>query len=442
MCTFPFRSLGFLLITLTILLPAESALSIDKAKWGKVPKAHLSMTSYAADTSAVAVKLFDFAQYEVFLESEVEFHFKHHYRIKILKESGKSYGDLALVFRDKDKILNLKAQTILPNGKKHKIKKIYEEQQKGSFKVRKGSFPALEVGAIIEVEYQVLKNNYTFPPVWYFQDELPTLESTVTMKMSTGFIFKENVHNDSRNRVKFFEEEYMNQGERRALPMFVWQARNLPAVKQEPYISSLDNYRAKVTFQFSAYRYGRTNVQFIKDLPTLCNELLDESDYRSFLKPDSKVKKLVSKLTTGATSDREKMKRVYEYARDNLQEETYTSSFGAAKTQKSVFKDGTASPSERNLFLLSMLRAAGIGARPMLISTRSNGRVVPERPFLRQYNRTVVFAMEGRKIYLMDANDRFVPFGDVPPDCLVDVGLVIEKDNPQFLRNPNQDLKS
>jgi len=415
---------------------------MEEKKWGKVPKEYLTMTSYPRDTSAAAVKLFDFAEYEVFLGDEVEFHFKRHYQIKLLKESAKSYGDLVLAFRNDDKVQKIRAQTILPTGKKYKIKKIYDEREKGSFKVKKGSFPALDVGAIIEVQYEVLKKNFITPPPWYFQEPLPTIESTVTMKMSTGFMFTYNVHNDSRKRVVFSQEDYMNQDERKFIPMFIWQARNLPAVKAEPYISTLDNYRANVTFQFSGYRYAHANVKFIKDLPTLCNELLNDRDYRSFMKPDSKVKKLVVKLTEGANSNREKLQRVYEYARDVLQDETYTSAYSAAKTQKKVLKEGTASPSERNLFLLSMIRAAGMTARPVLISTRGNGRVVPEHAFLRQYNRTLVFTTLGRQIYLMDANDRFTPFGIVPPNCLVDVGLVIEKDNPQFLRNPNEDLKS
>ncbi|MCZ6820216.1 MAG: DUF3857 domain-containing protein [Calditrichaeota bacterium] len=425
-----------------VILSALSGNASETKKWGKVAPEFLTMTVYENDTSAAAVKLFDVGEIQLWVTDRAAFYFTRHYQIKILKESGKSYADIDIPYWHQDKILKLKAQTIQPDGKKIKVKKIYDEELKKNFKVKKFTLPAVEVGSVIEVEYKLHSKYFTELEPWVFQSDIPAIESMVTLKISTGLIFKSLMQNDPFREVMRSEVEYFNQHERKSLPMFVWHGVNLPAVKNEPYVSTLENYKKKLVFQFQGYKSRWSHVSFIKDLATLCNEMLDDDNYGSFLKPSGDVKKLVSALTQDADSEREKAKRLYEHARDQIEDESYVGSIYARKKQKKVLKERTASDSERNLFLLSMLRAAGLDAKPVLISTRDHGRVNTALPFLSQYNRTLVVTFIAGEIYLLDASDRFTPFGQVPPNSLVEVGLVIEKDNPQFLHNKNEDLKS
>jgi len=91
---------------------------------------------------------------------------------------------------------------------------------------------------------------------------------------------------------------------------------------------------------------------------------------------------------------------------------------------------------------MAMLNAAGVKAMPVLISTRGHGRVDPELPFLNQYNRSLVLVMLGKKLDVLDTSDRFTSMGHLPFSSLFDRGLVIQKNAPQFIRNPNGGLKS
>ncbi len=418
-----------------------SAHASDIKKYGKVEKEYLDMTVFPADTTASAVKIFDVAEMELIYESAVELYFTRHYQIKILDESAKSYADQSIRYWHEDKVRRMKAHTILPNGKKIKVKNFREEEYKKNYKVKKFTLPSVEVGSVLEIEYKVYSKYFYDLEPWSFQSEIPTLESQLSLRLPIGFVFNSKIHNDEQyRRVRMTTEEYLDPSSRRRLEMFIWRSVDLPAVKDEPYISSLKNYRARLDFQFSAYQDRYQSVKFIKDLNTLVDEQLD-GRYGSFLKPTGDVKNVVAELTAGMTSGKDKAEALYKFVRDELEHDSYNA-YSPREKQDKLLQTRKASGSEKNLLLLAMLRAAGLDAKPVLISTRGNGRIDASVPFLRQYNRTIAFVKVEEEIILSDASDRFIPFGSLPFSALVEVGLILEKDNPQFIRNPNRGVKS
>jgi len=117
----------------------------DTKKWGRVQPEYLEMKIYSDDTSAAAIKIFDIGEIDLRLKSGYfELNFVRHYQIKILKESAKSFADDLISYWHKDKIVNIKAHTITPEGKKLKIKKFFDEESKKNFKVKKFTFPQVE----------------------------------------------------------------------------------------------------------------------------------------------------------------------------------------------------------------------------------------------------------------------------------------------------------
>ncbi len=439
MHTTNFKVTLFFILTLFISFVQGS----ETKKWGKVDPQYLKMTVYPQDTSAAAVKIFDVGEYDVRLKNRrFQWTLTHHYQIKILKESGKKYADVAIEYWHEDKILKLKAQTILPNGKKIKLKKkqIFDESLKKKYKIKKFAMPAVEVGSIIEVEYKLLSKYVTFLEPWIFQDEIPTIESVVVLTMSPGFIYHVKPGNDFKNRIQIHTEEYFDVYEDKDLKKYIYRAVNLPAVKKEPYISTLKNYKARLDFQIIGYKTVFNQVKFIEDLPTLIKELLD-GKYGSFLKPQKQVKSLVESLKNTTTNNRDLIRNIYTYVRDQLEDEDEYTSYYTFKKQKDILKTKKASPSERNLFLISMLKAAGFDAKPVLISTREHGRIDPQIPFLDQYNRTIAMLKYNQEVLLLDASDRFVPFGLLPPESYVDTGLIVEKGDVNFVKIPRNALK-
>ncbi|KAA3613327.1 MAG: DUF3857 domain-containing protein [Calditrichaeota bacterium] len=435
-----------LLIVFPLLICSQISFAGLKTKWGKVDKKYLRMTAFAPDTNAAAVKIFDIGDLEIVVSRRFELYFERHYQIKILKDAGKKYADIAIPYWHKDKIVSLKAHTILPSGKKHKVKKkqIFDEEKKGNFRVKKVTFPQVVPGAIIEIRYKLHSDYITNLEPWVFHDEIPVLESRVELKMLPGFTYNVKVGNDPYHLVKKSEEQYstISSGKPSITKKFVYTAKDLPALKYEPYISTMENYRARVDFLILSYRDPYTNYEFAKDRQTLVNELL-EGTHKNFLKPTNEVKDLVADIIGDEPVRRIQIKLIFEYARDNFDEEmSYSAGAYVRRNQKDVIKDKKATNSERNMFMLSMLRAAGFKAEPLLISTWENGWIDPVFPFLTQFNRSIVAIKMGSRFQFLDASKKLGTMHNLPAEDLTFRGLLLKKDAAKIVRIPNKGIKS
>lgn len=120
------------------------------------------MKVYPADSSASAVVLHESAEYELFRSaiygSELEM--RVYRRTKILKESAFEEADLKVYlysYEDKaDYLLAMQGRITLPDGAFYQIKKedFFEEESNERYTVYKASLPNVEVGAVVELEYQ------------------------------------------------------------------------------------------------------------------------------------------------------------------------------------------------------------------------------------------------------------------------------------------------
>jgi hypothetical protein len=431
------------IISLLIIVFLNSIDALEEKKWGKVPDQFKEMKVFPDDTSAAAMKIFDLGKINLVREDKFTMYFERHYQIKILKTGGIKYGDIAIPYWHEDKVIELKAQTILPGGKKKKLEKknIFDEEEKDFYRVKKFSLPAVETGSVIEVKYKLWSKYIRRLEPWVFQDDIPTVESAVSLRMSPGFIYNVLIKNDYNKRVINEEEPYIDPNHHNIiLTEFIYRAENLPAVKEEPYISCLSNYKARLDFQIKKYSRSHVHHTFIKDLKTLCEEVID-SDFGTFFHPTGKVEKIVQQLLRETDPDETKIRVLYEYVRDHFDDENYYGTIYPRREQNEILEKNRASDSERNLLLLSMLLTANVNAAPVLISTRDHGWVDPEFPFLDQYNRTVVLVHLNNRPLLCDASDRLVPFGSLPFNSLGTIGLEITKEGHKFVKIPNAGIK-
>ena len=80
-----------------------------------------------------------------------------------------------------------------------------------------------------------------------------------------------------------------------------------------------------------------------------------------------------------------------------------------------------------------MLRAVGIGADPVIISTIDNGLVHPISPIIDKYNYLIVRVTIDDKSILLDATEKELPFGLLPFRCLNQRGYAISETKPGFI---------
>jgi hypothetical protein len=79
-----------------------------------------------------------------------------------------------------------------------------------------------------------------------------------------------------------------------------------------------------------------------------------------------------------------------------------------------------------NLLLVAALREADLPAEPLLLSTRTHGRVSQEYPLLEQFNYVAaVLPLADNKELLLDATEPLLPAGMLPARCLNRLGHTV-----------------
>ncbi len=404
-------------------------------EWGNVSEEILGLTGIPEDSEADAVILFDKGTIAITLRFDLVI--QRHTRIKILTERGLKHGDVSIYLGSDDKIDELRAQTILPNGKKITLSKkdiFTKKRRSGSEKVF--AIPGVEVGAVIEYAYEVTSKRLTYLAPWQFQHGEFTRLSELTLIIPEGFdyrAFASNAYVPDPQRESFqIADPQMGTS---FVGRFVWRAENLPALKREPYMTTLKDYWPTLFFQFVSYRNPKDTMAdpiiFIKTWDDLAETL--QKSYNPLLRKTRTLERRTLALAPETRDDRIRAEAIYSYVRDSI--ETSASS-GSRKRPNDVLKRKKGSSSEKNMLLIAMLRAAGLEASPLRISTRTNGRLQENWPQLQQFNYTIAHLSIDDEVYFLDTNDSQCPFVLLPPRFLSGKGFLIGEEEGKIVEIP------
>lgn len=440
----------FLFCFAPIAVSAQEKLDI---KFGKVSKEDFNVTSPAIDTATNAVILADVGTSWLDGNSKGFFSLKHthHRRVKILNKKGMDAADVSIMlytFGDgEEKLDECKAITYnIENGEVKQTKlessNIFKEKLSRNVTVRKFTFPNVKEGSILEYTYSITSDFLTHLRSWEFQGtSWPRIYSEYTVKvpqffyyvfLTQGYIPLKH-DRSSKIRVYGISEAGSTQASRGVTlsgPENVnrWVARDVPALKEESYTSTIENHLSKIDFQLQQTQFPeQAPTEYIGSWAKAAENLLKRDDFGSeitrnlvWLHGD------VNKITEGAKSGGEKVKLLYAYVRDHF---TATSSsglfLGENTSLKDVFRKKSGNVAEINLLLIAMLRNAGVMADPVIISTKGNGWAHAVYPLMSKYNYLVCKTYaDGQPVYL-DASQPKMGFGRLSPECYNGPGLVV-----------------
>ena len=416
------------LLVLNMLLGAE-----EIPKFGKVSDEELQMTAIPEDPEADAVVLFDVGDLRIREGSEKYYlTMERHTRVKILTEKGKDYASVSIPFWHEDRIHDLKAHTVLPNGKKIKMdKKAVFEEKVDKTGYKKFALPGVEVGAVIEYTYK-LESDYLYNlEPWFFQNNEFTRLSQYSVIVLPYFGYSVFFRNTLDMEPE--TEDILDPQQRRKLTRYIWRMKDQPPIRKEPYMRTLNDYRAAINFQIREFKSPYAYHKYISDWPDLVKEMREHYDRN--LDDDKSLKEIVQSEAPDSLRAPERIKNLYAFVRDQI--ETGERGYRAVeKSPEEALKDRQGIGVEKNLLLVNLLMLAGFDAHPLLISTRYNGRIVEQQPRLTQFNYMLAYAKYGSRTYVLDTRYSYCPFNLLPVDDLVETGLVINKGTGGFIQIP------
>jgi transglutaminase-like putative cysteine protease len=454
-------------IVFLLLFPFTVLAQKPPIKFGDVPIESLKMVTYEKDTSASAVLLADYGESIIQYDQNDGFilHFERLRRIKILSKDGLDYANFSIPLYhdsgDSEKLAGLKAVTYnLENGKVQETKLkndgIFTEKHDANFDITKITMPNVKVGSVIEITYSV-RSEFIFNfQDWEFQSTIPALWSeyraripeyfayerymqgyvpiavneqtrepnsiTLTSKERTGGRGWSSVSTSfSQDKIDFQEYRYR------------WAAKDVPAFKPEPYITTERDYISKINFELASIKYpNQTATQYMGSWDDINKQYYESPDFHGEITGNGYLKRTVEEITAGLTTPEDKVAAISVYVKTNLTWDGTSRRF-PSKSLKKVLEEKKGSSAEINLLMASLLEKADIKVSPVLLSTRDHGFVRETTPVSSQFNYVICMATIGEKKYLLDATEKYLPTGILPQRCLNGNGFVVSKETYQWV---------
>ncbi|RNC79600.1 MAG: DUF3857 domain-containing protein [Balneola sp.] len=453
-----------LLLTSLFLLYVTNLYS-QTFKFGDIPQEHLEMEVYDKDSTASAVILFSNGETDLtYRNEEFMLTIKRHVRIKILTDEGLDEGDISIRFRNKnssspEEINNIKATSYFldENGKLNKEnigrRDRFTEELSEYASAVKFTMPNLRKGSVFEYSYELVSNNPLNFPDWVFQGDIPVMWSEYTAKIPEWFSFltvSRGFHRYAVNEQKTYNDYfslrsiYMGDTSERIEfkgTEYRYAMKDLPAIKSEPYMKTSLDYLSHIRYKLASIQMPNSMVDnYMTSWRGLVNGMLENGDYGRRLN-GRWVGREVAGLVDDADSDLHKMVKVYNHVSSVMD---WNENYGLWPNKKleDVYEEGTGNGAAINLVLVDFLRAVGLEAHPVMISTRSHGEVIRTFPGSIQFNHTIVYAEVDGIYHLLDAKDDYLPYNLLHPEDLNGEGLLVYPNEELWVPIDNKSTSS
>ncbi len=418
-------------------------------EFGIVGKDDFDYSGIPFDPEANAVVLFDIGETRFELEDNaLVAHYERTTRIKILSREGLDEANVAIPYYtdgygQTEVVKNIEGVTYtLEDGVLRRSavdpSQIFDENVSDKWKVKKFTFNNAQEGAILDLKYTLDSPFLTNLHDWKFQREIPTLYSKYVIRLvpfyEYAFLLQGANHFDHYDsQVGSSREELLGVQYREAVHTFVME--NVQAFTDESYITSADDYIMKVSFQCSRFNDPRYSIK--KDILTTWQDLItffeNDDDFGKYERKSEKLADNILKaMPLNANNPEETIKAIVEYVKANYRWDNKVWVM-ADKSPKDVYQTKSGNSAELNLFLVGLLRTAGLDAYPVIISTRAHGKIKYDYPFRSFFNNVLVLVRTPDLNVLTDATSGILPFDRIPDWCINERGLVVDNDEITWL---------
>jgi hypothetical protein len=423
-----------------VLLYGYSTYGQQVKAYGAVTKDELLLTRYEKDTIAEALVIYDIATLS-FVPDGGGFRriTERSTRIKIFNKQGFKWSEITIpCYQNPSHFEILTAiegttynlENGVLEGTPLEERNIYEEKLENGWSLKKFAMPNVREGSVIEIKY-TLESSFIFTlPSWEFQQRIPVLYSEYKAKMIPYYTYVHLLQGaEDFDQYREYEgkeiEGHYGTGTYEKVQEYVM--KDLPAFRDETYISSYSDYVVKLDFQLAKVNTIAFGTEMIMTTwPELVENMLVNKSFGGYLKAARPLARVLVAPWL-FSSERDKAEAIDTYLKQNYNWNGYVAKL-SDKSAKDFIKTKIGNAAALNLFYVSMLREAGITAYPVLISSRGNGKIHKEYPFNHLFNYVIVMAQIAGKQVALDATDPVCQFGELPARCLNDQGLVIKKD--------------
>ena len=365
-----------------------------------------------------------------------------YFRIKILTDEGRKYGDIEIpFFRDSGKIVNIHARTIRPDGSVvdftgKAFDKSIVKARGVRYMAKTFTMPDVQVGSILEYYYtEDLAENFIFDSHWILSNELFTRKAKFTLNPFTSDYMLINLR-WTWNRLPAGTTP-PSQGSNKVVSL---EASDIPAFQTEDYMPPENEMKARVDFIYSEDSFESDMDKYWKKLGKKRNDRLE-----SFVGKRKAMEQAVGSIVSPNDSPEDKLRKIYArvqqirnttYELEKTEQEEKRNKEKDPGNVEEIWKKQYGDGEELTWLFLALARAAGFEASGAWVADRHNYFFYPQTMDGRRLDANVAVVKLNGKDAFFDPGAQFVPFGMLPWVETGTKGLKLDKDGGTWIDTP------
>ena len=163
---------------------------------------------------------------------------------------------------------------------------IFEKKHRDDYKSKTFTLPNVKEGSIIEVSYTIRTPHIFRMREWRFQRKIPVLFSELKYKAIPFYTYTYIL--TGRNKFDNFNSKVLNNTQRLGPAEYreveyTFGMRDLPAFRDEEFITSINDYIIRLNMQLSEYtQMNGVKKTYMSTWPEICNELIKSQSLFKF----------------------------------------------------------------------------------------------------------------------------------------------------------------
>lgn len=442
---------SFAAILAALFLMLLGARGVATADFPPITDEERALTSVPGEPNAPAVVLFKKGEflmegYGRFIGSMAS-HLRVQARVKILTEAGKSNGEIVVDHSREVRLRSFSGRTVLPDGRIIPVPADarFERRASKSSKtfVTAVAFPAVQVGAILDYEYEIVFSSPVLLEPWVFSEELPVRHSEIVYK--TAREWRMRIWTRAPSGIKI---EQAKQESSAGYDLRAW-AENLPSIQAVPFGPAYEDQAGQILLLPAAFSNAYVSVKYMEDWYATSQLLL--RTYEDVRKRDGGVAARARGIA-GTGSPRQKAQALYRFVHDQIQGERGAGVWvDPDSSVEKVLAQHRGDPTQKALLLQVMLKAVDVDSRLLWAADRGRGTVDTTLPSPNWFDTVLVMIQLDGKNTFLDPSSASLSFGQIRaghegtkallPDPRSPLGMILpETPFDQNLRRAEIDL--
>ena len=372
--------------------------------WRPITQAELAMEKPQVEADADAEAIF----WEVRLDDKKrkKLSFEHYVRVKIFTERGRErFAKIDIPFYKGKKVENVAARVIKPDGSIVELQPqdIFEReivrQRKTKYLAKSFAVPGIAPGVIVEYQYsESIKGDSLNGERLYFQRDIPLQKISYFIRPFKSQSLNFNPKNMRMESFKKLENGF-----------YVGTRTNVPAYKEEPRMPPEDETRQWINLNYSYSGFGNSWSRLVSRYGAY---------YSKVTKPDKIITNKAKELTANASTKKEKLEALYEFAQKRIKNKTYNSSLNVGKRKKlkkasQILISGFGTAGEIDFLFASLARALDFETNLAFLSNRNRSFFNPNHDSVNPNSIApggIAIKLDGKWNYF-NPGTPFLPFG-------------------------------